>query len=538
MRARLWMALLVTFAAYIACMSAGYIWDDEALILNNQALTHPTLRTLLGSDLWCCSGTTQSGYWRPLTTLSFYADVGLFGFNAAWAHLHSLGWHLLCTGLVGRLVAGRHGEVRGTIAALIFGVHPVLSEAVVWIAARNDLIATALGLAALLAVERDRPAQVALWALCAGLSKESSFLLPILVVAWTVAHDGVPGLRTRGRAILATGLGLGVAVGVRQFAVLGSMSDFHRVALGDPLAPVYGIARLLGWVSWPWPLTGMATLYLPAPGLAVWLPCALTLLGAGASVLVSPRRALGLLAFTVVAGAPMAAAIAVYATLGERYLYLPMVGVATLAATSVPLRRVTGLGLGMWAVGALTMLHLRLPDWVDPRAFFEAAVRSQQDSFSLNAYGQELAKEGQKREALDALERSLTAVPVRRFACASVPGVAGAVLDATGFREHLALWRSAGCDAISEFEPNAAWTLARLGDEEGALAMVDTMAAANGGVAAALQADVAARAGDIVLAAGIIACTDDVGDARARFDTLQILRSVPAGNGSAPSVGQ
>lgn len=537
---RPWMAIALTFVAYVGCIWAGYVWDDEALILLNRALTAPTVRTILGSDLWCCTGTNLSGYWRPLTTLSFYADVALFGFQPAWAHLHSVGWHLLCTGLLGALVGRRHGPTRGALAALILGLHPVLSEAVVWIAARNDLLAAAFVLGALLVADwgsasrgsggttrgdRLRPVAVGLCALGAALSKESSFLLPALLVLWFFAHDGLSGVRMRWREVLASAAGLGLAVALRQFVDLGALTDFHRMPLEDPAAVVFAVVRLLGWIVWPWPLTGTATLYLPRPEPIVWLSAALTLAATGLALRKAPRFALALLGFTFTAAAPMVAALYVFGTLGERYLYLPMVGVATITAALVPLTPAAAAMIATWAAGALLILHVRLPDWVAPSTFFEAAVRRAPDSFSWNLYGAELAKQGDRVGAVEAFERSLASRPARRFSCTRIASAAVGVLDARAYASRVPAWRAAGCSELRAFDFQVAWSLARLGDEPQALQVVRVAGGDYEGVAAALEAAAAMREGDIVLAAGLLDASSTVDEARSRFGTLVALRT-------------
>lgn len=519
------MALALTFAAYIACTSAGYTWDDNALILRNQALTEPTVRRLLGSDLWCCCGRSMSGYWRPLTTLSFYLDVRLFGFRAAWGHLHSLAWHLLCVALVGKLVAHRHGEARGAVASLIFGLHPVLSEAVVWIAARNDLMAAAFSVASVAAVDRRRVVPAGGLAFAAALSKESSLLLPALAALWVGAHEGLAGVKARRGPLLGTGAGLCLALGLRLLAQVGLVAEFNRVPLQDPFAGVYGVARLLGWVAWPWPLTSTATLYLPAPGPEVWLPAISALLGIGLAARVAPGRTLGLLAFTLLAALPMGLAVWVFATLGERYMYLPMVGVAAITAATVPGTRAAAGALVAWTLGALAAIHVRLPDWVSGLTLFEAAVARAPDSYSWNLYGGELLQAGQTEAAVQAMERSLAARPARRFACASVAGTAVAVMDAAAYRSRLPAWEAAGCRELEAFDFQVAWSLAMLGDEPSALEFVGGRATDQSGVRAALEADLAVREGDLVRAAGLLATSPEAGDARFRFGTLQALRT-------------
>lgn len=521
---RPWMAIALTFAAYIACISAGYTWDDKALILANDALIHPTFRKVLFSDLWCCAGTTPSGYWRPLTTLSFYADVTLFGFVPGWAHLHSLAWHLACTGLVGGLAGSRHGQTRGAIAALLFGLHPLSSEAVVWIAARNDLMAATFCVAATLAVDRQRPALAALAAFAALLAKESSALLPLLVVSWAWAHEGLPGVKARLAPIAGVFVGIGAAVALRPLADLGSVGAFQRVPIEDAMASVYTAARLLGWVLWPWPLTSTATMYLPPPGPAVWIPALLVVIGAGLVVRANPRRGLGLAVFSLASALPVVGALYVFATIGERYMYLPMVGLATSVAAALPTGRGTAAALAGWTVCALAALHVRLPDWVDGLALFHAAAKRAPDSFSWNLLGSELNQLGMYPEALAAMQESLSVRPARRFSCTRVAYVARKVVTLDQYKALVPTWNDAGCRDLHAFDYQVAWSLALLGDEQAGLDLLDGNPDDDGGVGGALRADAANRSGDIVGAAFLLAASAQAEEARGRFSTLCALR--------------
>lgn len=526
---RLWMALTVVFAAYIACVSAGYVWDDHLLILQNDALTAPTLRKLLASDLWCCTQELRgSGYWRPLTTLSFFADIAGFGAVPGPAHLQSLCWHLLCTGLVGRLVAGRHGGARGAVAALVFGLHPVLSEAVIWISARNDLLAATFCVGALVAADARRPTLAGVCALAGALSKESTVLLPGMIGLWAYAHRGVAGVREAARPLIGTTVGLGVALALRPFVELGAQA-LPRLEITDPYAAVYGLVRVLGWVSWPWPLTGTATLYMGCPSAATWLAAAATLGGAALCIRVDVRRGLALAALVVLAALPVAGALYVYATIGERYLYLPMVGVAALIASAVPLNRTSGVALAAWSVVALAAIHVRMPDWSNNAAFFGAATRRAPDSFSWNLLGVDRGRDGQRGPALAAFESALLPTPAgdppQTFACRNVLVAARAVLDAPALAARLPAWKAAGCYTLPPFEPSAAWSLALLGDEAAGLRIAHGVAAPDTtGLLAVLFAVEAERDGDIVRAAGLLGSVENPSDARDRYGMLLALR--------------
>ena len=203
-RLLLWFVVsLVLLASYGPLVQAPYVWDDIPLVLNN-SLTGDwsNLPRFFQIDLWQSSGErdVQSGYYRPLVLVSFAIDRSLFGDWAGGAHLHSLAWHFAALAMLWLLLRRWVSEIAATLGAGLFALHPVQSEAVSWIAARNDLMVTAFGLAALLVLGASRPKLPSLVGggallLCALLSKESGVLIPVFLVALLLAeHRRLPSL--------------------------------------------------------------------------------------------------------------------------------------------------------------------------------------------------------------------------------------------------------------------------------------------------------------------------------------------------------
>jgi len=88
-----------------------------------------------------------SNYYRPLLTLSFEIDKYVGGLQESFMHLINVLVHLLNVILVW-LIARRFGKLLQRpsvwlplIAALLFALHPINTEAVNWIAGRTDLLA-------------------------------------------------------------------------------------------------------------------------------------------------------------------------------------------------------------------------------------------------------------------------------------------------------------------------------------------------------------------------------------------------------------
>lgn len=84
-------------------------------------------------------------YFRPLVELSYWADYQLWGMDSTFMHLENIVAHLVNVLLV-YLIVSRHprsseNKVLPFISALLFGLHPINSESVNWIAGRTDLYA-------------------------------------------------------------------------------------------------------------------------------------------------------------------------------------------------------------------------------------------------------------------------------------------------------------------------------------------------------------------------------------------------------------
>src|SRR5262249_54515178 len=122
-------------------------------------------------------------YYRPLGFVSHAMDWALAGQNARQFHLTNILIHIVNTMLVlriGRALSPR--SLAGPLAAALFALHASNNEAVVWMSARFDLLATCFGLGAIYSMIRGglpRQGAAALCFLLALLSKEAAVALPI-----------------------------------------------------------------------------------------------------------------------------------------------------------------------------------------------------------------------------------------------------------------------------------------------------------------------------------------------------------------------
>jgi len=123
----------VTILAYRPAWHGGFLWDDDAYVINNELLTAPH-----GWQRIWFSLDSPSQYF-PLTYSTFRIEYALWGLNTTGYHWVNLLLHvgnaLLIWAVLARL------KVPGSwLAAAIFALHPVQVESVAWITERKNVL--------------------------------------------------------------------------------------------------------------------------------------------------------------------------------------------------------------------------------------------------------------------------------------------------------------------------------------------------------------------------------------------------------------
>lgn len=405
-RAIVAIALLATLP-YLNALGGEFVFDDVGVIRDNPVVQR--------DPAWRVFTTVYEpgALYRPLTMLSYVAnarlDRGPLGFHAVNLVLH-VAVTVALYALALRLLAAPRAA---WIAAALFAVHPVHTEAVTGIVGRAELLAALAALAALLALARALdsagPARgrwlAASWAAFAAglLCKESAFTTIglVLVVHWRLAP--ADGLRRRA-AVLAPYVAVGLAyLGLRLLVVGALALPAPPGSLDNPLAHVDLATRLrtASIVLWDYLAMLIAPVRLSAdysfnqvPLALSWLePRPLTALallaGLGTASLAAWRR----WPQVTIAAAFFAIPLALTANLlfpigtikAERLLYLPSAGLCLAAGwllASWAAARPRAAGVAVVTILALFAARtwLRNGDWRDERALYEAAVRVSPES--------------------------------------------------------------------------------------------------------------------------------------------------------------
>jgi hypothetical protein len=293
-----WLILLVlAVGAFGSGLGGGFVMDDRPAILDNPVvngtLPAPAAfeRTFWGRPL-----DRPPLSYRPLASLVFRLEYGLWGASPLGFHVTSLVVYLLLLALAWRL-ALVWLEWRGALVAVaLFASFPVHVENVSSLVGRADTLACLLALGALLALEpalrgrRAGPGRVAgaaLLYLAALLCKESVVLLPLVLAALVQGTaDPRPWIR---RQLPALALGLsGVGYMAARLALIPATFSGYRipddVVAGAPVPIRLAFGAGLLWqnlrlLAAPVDLcTGRKYAEVALPEGAGWLPVVLGLL--------------------------------------------------------------------------------------------------------------------------------------------------------------------------------------------------------------------------------------------------------------------
>ncbi len=172
------------------------VYDDHEAITNNEN-AHGVGNTgrIFTTPSWWSSSVTYVSHYRPMTTWSYAINYSLHGLAPEGYHLVNNALHGFVSALVFIvLTSSGIANPPALIAAIFFLAHPVHVEAVNWANCRADILAGGFILLSLLfhikslqTHGRRRNLYVAaglLGFVLAGLSKETGFMTPFVVVIW------------------------------------------------------------------------------------------------------------------------------------------------------------------------------------------------------------------------------------------------------------------------------------------------------------------------------------------------------------------
>jgi tetratricopeptide (TPR) repeat protein len=375
--------LIAGLVAYLPSLWGVFTFDDYPWILDNPGLQPAAFNFLQR---------------RPVTLLTFAANLHFGGAHPVGFHVFNIALHLangaLVYVLIGRTMPKTaNAAALAAIGAALFLLHPAQSGAVTYISGRATSLMTFWVLVAHLAALRSQEVgsrrwmavSLAAFVLAVG-SKETALVYPALWLGWLLLAQGMPAARALRiaaphllaslalvfamlahpgyRALIAEGVDagkLGVTTTGQWEQRLGMGFCFNDEKLREDsciarrVESISGLARFLAWP---------AAISIDPGRRAIegfdWLTVALVAGVAWAALRTRPGAMAAGAAWVVVALLPTSIVFVRSDPVSDRLLYLPMVGIALIAAALVA--RVAARRVAVAAVGSV-LLVLAVLTW-------------------------------------------------------------------------------------------------------------------------------------------------------------------------------
>jgi tetratricopeptide (TPR) repeat protein len=421
--------VLAALAVYGGTLSYPFILDDIPAIKGNPSVKH----------LWGALSPPQrlpvSG--RPLLNLSYGINYALGGYGVRGYHAFNVAVHALCAlavfGIVRRTlakpgIAGRFGAgglTTALLAAALWAVHPLGTEAVTYVSQRAESLMGLFYLGTLYLFVRAGDSRApapwlaasALACLLGALTKEVIVTAPLVVLLYDrafVAGSLAGALRARWRYYA------GLAVALAPLALLFQGAGQRGVGFASGVGPLQyawlscrSVALYLSLSVWPHPLVfdyGPASA-MQADGSAACVALVAALVALTVFALVRRPRGGFLCAWFLVVLAPTSSFVPLaFQPTAEHRAYLPLAAVACAGALFA--RRL----MGRWAAVPLAALVVAL-GWL-------ARERNLDYRSALSIWEDTAAKRPANPRAHCNLGVALAAVPGREAEAASEYGEA------------------------------------------------------------------------------------------------------------------
>ena len=434
--------VVAVFVAFWPALGAGFQdgWDDNYIVLENRHI-----QGLGAEELgWMLTG-FRLGHWHPLTWFSLALNHAVGGLDPFGYHLVNLLLHaanailvlFLARAVFARAGSAAAGRVAPALAvALLFAVHPLRVESVVWITERRDVLSTLFLLGTLLAWlrwTRDGGRGPYLWALglfaLSLLSKAWGITLPAVLLIldlWPLGRLRDPGLR---RLVTEKLPFLLLSAGAATLAFLAQRAS-GAMQYADHFGPLQKLAQacygLCFYVAKSFAPTELLPAYLLDrgldPGAAPYTWCFAAVALAGLLILALARRlpalACAFAVYAVVLGPVLGLTQSGVQLVADRYSYLATLPLTLLAGALLGrlngslARRVGAAAVGAIVIALTLASSAYSEEWHDSERLWRYAERVQPGHpLALTQLGVGLHAAGDLAGAADHYDRALATDP-------------------------------------------------------------------------------------------------------------------------------
>ena len=171
-------AVLLAGLLYLNTLNNPFVYDDARSILNNRSLTTRASVTAV----------VRENVSRPLVSLSYCIDHAIWGPAPFGYHVTNVLLHMLNVALLFLFTRGvaidrlrdegmareRRAVLAAGVAATLFAVHPMMTEAVGYISGRSDLLSGTFMLLSFVTVRQWLNTDRSLWLMAALAAQQSA----------------------------------------------------------------------------------------------------------------------------------------------------------------------------------------------------------------------------------------------------------------------------------------------------------------------------------------------------------------------------
>lgn len=395
--------IIFTLAAHGTGIFNGYTWDDNYLIPQAERLASvDDISSILKgafADRQSGSSGADGSYYRPFRTLVFVFALSLPGPHTIYLHSFSILLHILVSFMVFSFaVSITKKRLVSLLGALLFAVHPVVTESVAGISNVKEILSSLFVLITIYYLYRivdsnegriSYSVVIAISALAGHLSKETALVIPIVAVLMLIIFR-----KNAGKLFLYGVLPV-LAVTVLYMLVILYLSpgpERGEYILGSPAVTLYttsaAFMRYIEIIFWPADLSvrhDIDWILTPLDWHVISVVVLILLLTVSSIYLMKKKdhRALPLV-FFFVSLLPLSNIVPIIGHLmSERYMYMPLSAACLAGAVFLKDSVITKrfLAAFLLILIALTVRSTgRTFDWKNDTSLFDSAVKIAPDS--------------------------------------------------------------------------------------------------------------------------------------------------------------
>ena len=424
--------IFVGFVVFGNALFNGFVWDDVLQIVNNSSIHFFFSFPLFFSQNNFLSGS----FYRPiqLTYLAFIST--LFGQNVFFFHFFQITLHIINAILVFSLFNKVLQKPVSLFLALIFLVHPIVVESVVYISASSEILCAFFGLLALriisaASISNVKIILVYLFLLLSILAKETGIIFMVLVVLYQILFKKKIQMIQTSCIVLSIGVYLllrflvaHLGYSANQFIPIMNSSFLERLITMPKMVSYYLTTFFFPKdlaISQHWMVTtiNFFNFFLPLIFIAVLIFSIIFLIQ---YLNKYNKSSLTIFIFFTswffIAMSIIMQIIPLTMTVADRWFYIPLIGLLGMLGTGLQqiklksdvVKTIILISVCICILSLRTIV--RNADWVDSFSLYSHDIALSKDSFFLaNDLGNEYLQRGQIEESRYYFKQSATIYP-------------------------------------------------------------------------------------------------------------------------------